>query len=46
MCNLYSVVTNREAVRRIAKAMSDTLGNFADLPGIYPLLRPHRAAEC
>jgi len=36
MCNLYSVVSNREAIRRIAKAMSDTLGNFPELPGIYP----------
>jgi len=36
VCNLYSVVTNREAMRRIAKAMSDTLGNFPELPGVYP----------
>ena len=36
MCNLYSVTTNREAMRRIRKAMSDGLGNFPELPGIYP----------
>ena len=36
MCNLYSVTTNREAMRLIAKAMVDGLGNFPELPGIYP----------
>ena len=36
MCNLYSVVTNREALRRISKAISDSIGNLPELPGIYP----------
>ena len=36
MCNLYSVTTNREAMRLIARAMVDGLGNFPELPGIYP----------
>ena len=36
MCNLYAVTTNREAMRLIAKAMNDSLGNFPELPGIYP----------
>lgn len=36
MCNLYSVTTNREALRRIVGAMSDSLGNMPELPGIYP----------
>jgi putative SOS response-associated peptidase YedK len=36
MCNLYSVVTNREAMRGLAKALSDAIGNFPGLPGVYP----------
>jgi hypothetical protein len=36
MCNLYSVVTNREAIRRIAQAFTDSVGNLPELPGIYP----------
>jgi putative SOS response-associated peptidase YedK len=36
MCNLYSVVTNREAIRRISGAMGDSIGNLPELPGIYP----------
>ena len=36
MCNLYSVTTNREAIRRIAQALNDSVGNLPELPGIYP----------
>ena len=36
MCSLYSVTTNREAIRRLSQAMSDTIGNMPELPGIYP----------
>ena len=36
MCNLYSVTTNREAIRRLSQAMSDSIGNMPELPGIYP----------
>ena len=36
MCNLYSVTTNREAIRRLAQAMSDSIGNMPELPGVYP----------
>lgn len=36
MCNLYSVVSNREAIRRLSQAMSDSIGNLPELPGIYP----------
>lgn len=36
MCNLYSVVSNREAMRRIAQAARDSIGNLPELPGIYP----------
>jgi len=36
MCNLYSITTNREAMRRIAEAVSDRIGNMPPLPGVYP----------
>ena len=36
MCNLYSVTTNREAIRRLSQAMNDSIGNMPELPGIYP----------
>jgi putative SOS response-associated peptidase YedK len=36
MRNLYSVVTNQEALRRIAQAFNDHIGNLPELPGIYP----------
>jgi len=36
MCNLYSVTTNREAIRRISQALNDSIGNLPELPGIYP----------
>lgn len=36
MCNLYSLTTNREALRQISNAFSDSVGNMPELPGIYP----------
>src|SRR5688572_24752236 len=36
MCNLYSMTTNREALRKISQAMNDKVGNLPELPGIYP----------
>jgi putative SOS response-associated peptidase YedK len=36
MCNLYSVTTNQEAMRRIARALHDSLGNQPPLPAILP----------
>jgi putative SOS response-associated peptidase YedK len=36
MCNLYSMMTTREALRRLANAFWDNLGNMPALPGIYP----------
>ena len=36
MCNLYSLTTNVEAMRRIAMAFNDSIGNLPELPGIYP----------
>ena len=36
MCNLYSMTTNQQAIRDLARAMTDTTGNLPLLPGIFP----------
>ena len=36
MCNLYSMTRSRDAIRQIAQAMNDSLGNLPELPGVYP----------
>jgi putative SOS response-associated peptidase YedK len=39
MCNLYSVTTNKEAIRQLAKALgewTDQTGNFEPLSGVFP----------
>lgn len=38
MCNLYSVTTNVEAIRRLIGDFSvrDEIGNFPPLPGVFP----------
>src|SRR6266481_5537951 len=36
MCNLYSMTTNQEAMRRLARTMRDSLGNQLRLPAIFP----------
>jgi putative SOS response-associated peptidase YedK len=38
MCNLYSMTTNVEAIRRLfqVNASSDKTGNLPSMPGIYP----------
>jgi putative SOS response-associated peptidase YedK len=36
MCNLYNVRTNQAAIRDVARAMRDSVGNLPPLPGIYP----------
>jgi putative SOS response-associated peptidase YedK len=36
MCNLYSLTTNQEAMRRLFDAEWDRLGNQPPLPGIFP----------
>src|SRR6202051_2829973 len=38
MCNLYSMTTNVEAIRRLFQVdpASDRAGNLASMPGIYP----------
>jgi putative SOS response-associated peptidase YedK len=38
-CNLYSVTTNKEALRELARAMGEWLdetGNFQPLPAVFP----------
>lgn len=36
MCNLYSMTTNQEAIRRLFDIMNDEAGNLPSLPGIFP----------
>ncbi|MCW3477457.1 SOS response-associated peptidase [Limobrevibacterium gyesilva] len=36
MCNLYSMTTNQEAIRRLFKVGVDNTGNLPPQPGIYP----------
>jgi putative SOS response-associated peptidase YedK len=36
MCNLYSVTTNQEAIRRLFRVTRDLTGNLPILPGIFP----------
>ncbi|MBM9400821.1 SOS response-associated peptidase [Gluconacetobacter azotocaptans] len=36
MCNLFSMTTNQQAIRDLAKVMVDRIGNLPPLPGVYP----------
>lgn len=36
MCNLYNLTTNQQAIRDIAGAMSDSVGNLEPSLDIYP----------
>jgi hypothetical protein len=36
MCNLYSITTNQDAIRRLFKAMNSRLGNLPPMPGVFP----------
>ena len=36
MCNLYSVTTNQEAIRRLFRVDVDNAGNLPPMPGVYP----------
>lgn len=36
MCNLYSLVSNQQAIRQLAMAFKDTTGNLAPMPGVFP----------
>jgi putative SOS response-associated peptidase YedK len=36
MCNLYSMVTNQQAIRQLFKVRNDRTGNLPSLPEIFP----------
>ncbi len=36
MCNLYSLTSNQQAIRELARAWKDNTGNLPPLPGIFP----------
>lgn len=36
MCNLYSITTNKEAIRRLFRVSRDMTGNLQPLPGVFP----------
>jgi putative SOS response-associated peptidase YedK len=36
MCNLYAVTKGQQAIRELARAMSDRAGNLPPLPGVFP----------
>jgi putative SOS response-associated peptidase YedK len=36
MCNLYSITTNQEAIRRLFRKVNRYVGNLASMPGIFP----------
>jgi hypothetical protein len=33
MCNLYSITTNQDAIRRLFGALNSRVGNLAPMPG-------------
>jgi putative SOS response-associated peptidase YedK len=36
MCNFYSMIRNRQAIRELTRAMHDRTANLPPLPGIFP----------
>ncbi|XWN33281.1 MAG: hypothetical protein ROR55_09505 [Devosia sp.] len=36
MCNLYSITTTQEAMRRLFDVKQDRLGNFGGQPALFP----------
>ena len=36
MCNLYSVVSNQQAIRQLAMAFRDSTGNLQPMPAVFP----------
>jgi putative SOS response-associated peptidase YedK len=36
MCNLYSITTNQDAIRRLFRALNSRVGNLAPMPGVFP----------
>jgi putative SOS response-associated peptidase YedK len=36
MCNLYSITTNQEAIRRLFRVINRYVGNLAPMSGVFP----------
>ena len=36
MCNLYSITTNQDAIRRLFGTVFDSAGNLPSMPGVFP----------
>jgi putative SOS response-associated peptidase YedK len=36
MCNLYSITTNQDAIRRLFGVTMDSAGNLPPMPGVFP----------
>jgi hypothetical protein len=36
MCNLYSITTNQDAIRRLFEVVKDSTGNLQSLPAVFP----------
>jgi hypothetical protein len=36
MCNLYSITTNQDAIRRLFGALNSNVGNLPPMPGVFP----------
>jgi hypothetical protein len=36
MCNLYSLISNQQAIRHMVAGWTDRIGNMPQLPGIFP----------
>jgi putative SOS response-associated peptidase YedK len=36
MCNLYSITTNQEAMRKLFRKVNRYVGNLAPMPGVFP----------
>ncbi|NMJ42804.1 SOS response-associated peptidase [Roseomonas sp. JC162] len=36
MCNLYSIVSNQQAILQLARAFRDKTGNLQPMPGVFP----------
>jgi len=36
MCNLYSITTNQDAIRRLFGAINSSVGNLPPMPGVFP----------
>jgi hypothetical protein len=40
VCNLYSITTNREAIRALFRVINRYVGNLAPMPGVFPDYAP------